>query len=152
MSLSSSLRTHCARTLTRGPFFSSPLIRQSSLRLFASSSSSSAQSPNMSGKPHIGQSGPPAKKMVHLQSINAIPSFYPEFRNVLWTGESSQLVVMTVPVGGEIGEEVSCDRSATTILEHVLGCLHATASLLLIMESGSCGLCYIFRSTIINAR
>jgi hypothetical protein len=51
--------------------------------------------------------GPPAKKMVHLQSINAIPSLYPEFRNVLWTGESSQLVVMTVPVDGDIGEEVS---------------------------------------------
>jgi hypothetical protein len=45
--------------------------------------------------------------MKHLEAINAIPSFYPEFRNVLWTGESSQLVVMTVPVGGDIGEEVS---------------------------------------------
>ena len=44
--------------------------------------------------------------MVHLESINAIPSQYKEFRNVLWTGESSQLVVMTVPVGGDIGEEV----------------------------------------------
>jgi mannose-6-phosphate isomerase-like protein (cupin superfamily) len=49
---------------------------------------------------------PPPKKMHHLQAINAIPSQYPEFRNVLWTGESSQLVVMTVPVGGDIGEEV----------------------------------------------
>ena len=49
---------------------------------------------------------PPPKKMHHLESINAIPSQYPEFRNVLWTGESSQLVLMTVPVGGEIGEEV----------------------------------------------
>ncbi|ORY30781.1 RmlC-like cupin domain-containing protein [Naematelia encephala] len=49
---------------------------------------------------------PPPKKMYHLEAINAIPSQYPEFRNVLWTGESSQLVVMTVPVGGEIGEEV----------------------------------------------
>jgi mannose-6-phosphate isomerase-like protein (cupin superfamily) len=49
---------------------------------------------------------PPPKKMHHLEAINAIPSQYPEFRNVLWTGESSQLVVMTVPVGGDIGEEV----------------------------------------------
>jgi len=48
----------------------------------------------------------PPKKMHHLQNINAIPSQYSEFRNVLWTGESSQLVVMTVPVGGDIGEEV----------------------------------------------
>jgi len=44
--------------------------------------------------------------MYHLESINGIPSLYPEFRNVLWTGESSQLVVMTIPVDGEIGEEV----------------------------------------------
>lgn len=50
---------------------------------------------------------PPAKKMTHLQAINALPSQYPDFRTVLWTGESSQLVVMTVPVGGDIGEEVS---------------------------------------------
>ncbi|KAG9103382.1 hypothetical protein FRC06_011261 [Ceratobasidium sp. 370] len=28
------------------------------------------------------------------------------FRRVLWTGENSQLVIMTIPVGGEIGEEV----------------------------------------------
>ena len=45
--------------------------------------------------------------MKHLESINALPSQYPDFRTVLWTGESSQLVVMTVPVGGDIGEEVS---------------------------------------------
>lgn len=28
------------------------------------------------------------------------------FRQVLWTGAHTQLVVMTIPVGGEIGEEV----------------------------------------------
>lgn len=28
------------------------------------------------------------------------------FRQVLWTGNHSQLVAMTVPVGGEIGDEV----------------------------------------------
>ena len=44
--------------------------------------------------------------MKHLEAINAIPSLYPDFRTVLWTGETSQLVVMTVPVGGDIGEEV----------------------------------------------
>lgn len=30
----------------------------------------------------------------------------PDFRRVLWTGRHTQLVVMTIPVGGEIGEEV----------------------------------------------
>ena len=28
-----------------------------------------------------------------------------DFRRVLWTGEHSQLVIMTIPPGGEIGEE-----------------------------------------------
>jgi mannose-6-phosphate isomerase-like protein (cupin superfamily) len=30
----------------------------------------------------------------------------PDFRRVLWTGEHTQLVVMTIPPGEEIGEEV----------------------------------------------
>jgi len=29
-----------------------------------------------------------------------------DFRRVLWTGEHSQLVIMTIPAGGEIGDEV----------------------------------------------
>ncbi|RZS90996.1 mannose-6-phosphate isomerase-like protein (cupin superfamily) [Motilibacter rhizosphaerae] len=32
-----------------------------------------------------------------------------DFRRVLWTGEHSQLVIMTIPPGGEIGEEVHED-------------------------------------------
>jgi mannose-6-phosphate isomerase-like protein (cupin superfamily) len=32
-----------------------------------------------------------------------------DFRRVLWTGKHTQLVIMTVPVGGEIGEEVHED-------------------------------------------
>ena len=58
-------------------------------------------------RPPAHKMSPPAKKMTHLQAINALPSQYPDFRTVLWTGESSQIVVMTVPVDGEIGEEVS---------------------------------------------
>ena len=33
----------------------------------------------------------------------------PDFRRVLWTGEHTQLVVMTIPPGGEIGEETHED-------------------------------------------
>lgn len=29
-----------------------------------------------------------------------------DFRRVLWTGRHSQLVIMTIPAGGEIGEEI----------------------------------------------
>jgi mannose-6-phosphate isomerase-like protein (cupin superfamily) len=32
-----------------------------------------------------------------------------DFRRVLWTGQHAQLVVMTIPPGGEIGEEVHED-------------------------------------------
>ena len=32
-----------------------------------------------------------------------------DFRRVLWTGEHTQLVIMTIPVEGEIGEEVHED-------------------------------------------
>ena len=33
----------------------------------------------------------------------------PDFRRVLWTGTNTQLVIMTIPAGGEIGEEVHED-------------------------------------------
>jgi len=36
----------------------------------------------------------------------ALPSKHGEFRSVLWTGLYSQVVLMTVPVGGDIGDEV----------------------------------------------
>jgi mannose-6-phosphate isomerase-like protein (cupin superfamily) len=32
-----------------------------------------------------------------------------DFRRVLWTGEHTQVVIMTIPVDGEIGEEVHED-------------------------------------------
>ena len=42
-----------------------------------------------------------------------------DFRRVLWTGEHSQLVVMTIPPDGEIGEEVHEDNDQ--ILSFVSG-------------------------------
>ena len=74
-----------------------PLIRSTRL------TSSTPRSPRRT----LASMSPPAKKMAHFAQINSIPAEYPNFRTVLWTGESSQLVVMTVPVKGEIGEEVS---------------------------------------------
>jgi hypothetical protein len=47
--------------------------------------------------------------MAHFPKMTSeYPANSKEFRRVLWTGESSQLVEMTIPVDGEIGEEVSC--------------------------------------------
>lgn len=36
----------------------------------------------------------------------SLPSESAEFRRLLWTGLYSQLVLMTVPVDGEIGDDV----------------------------------------------
>ncbi|WP_252441443.1 cupin domain-containing protein [Pseudonocardia humida] len=43
--------------------------------------------------------------MLHF-SITTVAAASADFRRVQWTGSHSQLVVMTVPPGGEIGEEV----------------------------------------------
>ena len=50
----------------------------------------------------------------------------PDFRRVLWTGEHSQLVIMTIPPGGEIGEEVHEDTDQ--ILTFVSGTGQAMVS------------------------
>lgn len=39
------------------------------------------------------------------------------FRKVLFTGEKTQLVVMTVPVGGEIGEEIHAHVEQTFYIQ-----------------------------------
>lgn len=42
-------------------------------------------------------------------TIATVASRSDDFRRVLWTGRHTQLVIMTIPVGGEIGEEVHED-------------------------------------------
>lgn len=50
---------------------------------------------------------PPKHEMVYFPDMTtSLPSQSAEFRRVLWTGLYSQLVLMTVPVGGDIGDEV----------------------------------------------
>ncbi|MPV35981.1 cupin domain-containing protein [Georgenia subflava] len=39
-------------------------------------------------------------------TIGQIAQDNPDFRRVLWTGQHAQIVIMTIPAGGEIGEEV----------------------------------------------
>ncbi|KAF7511253.1 hypothetical protein GJ744_005150 [Endocarpon pusillum] len=51
-------------------------------------------------------SDPPKHEMQYFPNMTtALPSESGEFRRVLWTGLYSQLVLMTVPVDGEIGDE-----------------------------------------------
>ena len=52
-------------------------------------------------------SGPPKHEMAYFPEMtSALPSKSGDFRRVLWTGLYSQVVLMTVPVGGDIGDEV----------------------------------------------
>ena len=44
--------------------------------------------------------------MIEKFTIATVAEQCPDFRRVLWTGSKTQLVIMTIPAGGEIGEEV----------------------------------------------
>lgn len=72
-------------------------------KAFSQSAIHSAKDPKM-------PSGPPKHEMAYFPEMtSALPSKSGEFRRVLWTGLYSQVVLMTVPVDGEIGDEVgSC--------------------------------------------
>ncbi|KZL84533.1 cupin domain-containing protein, partial [Colletotrichum incanum] len=49
----------------------------------------------------------PKNEMQYFPDMTtALPSESGEFRRVLWTGLYSQLVLMTIPVDGDIGEEI----------------------------------------------
>ena len=60
-------------------------------------------------------SGPPKHEMAYFPEMTTrLPSTSAEFRRVLWTGLYSQVVLMTVPVGGDIGDEVHTVDQALT--------------------------------------
>ena len=61
--------------------------------------------------------------MEHL-TIATVAETNPDFRRVLWTGEHTQLVIMTIPPGGEIGQEIHPDTDQ--ILTFVSGVGEAT--------------------------
>lgn len=42
---------------------------------------------------------------MHHFTIATVAEQNPDFRRVLWTGKHTQLVIMTIPPGGEIGKE-----------------------------------------------
>lgn len=51
---------------------------------------------------------PPPHQMVHFAGLLSEKRSFGDFRTVLHTGLYAQLVAMEVPVGGDIGDEVSC--------------------------------------------
>jgi len=58
-------------------------------------------------------------------TIATVAEQNPDFRRVLWTGKHTQLVIMTIPPGGEIGEEI---HEVDQILTFVSGVGEATVS------------------------
>ena len=81
-------------------FSSKQITSVSARRTFSQSAIRFAKDPKM-------PSGPPKHEMVYFPDMtSALPSKSGEFRRVLWTGLYSQVVLMTVPVGGDIGDEV----------------------------------------------
>jgi len=54
----------------------------------------------------IPNEGIPKHEMIYLKGLASSASGFGEFRRVLFTGLYSQVVVMEIPVGGEIGDEV----------------------------------------------
>lgn len=80
-------------------------------RTFFSTSKMSLNNPN---------SDIPKNEMVYFPNMTtSLPSESAEFRRVLFTGLYSQLVLMTVPVGGDIGDEVGQISSAFRRVENV---------------------------------
>lgn len=41
---------------------------------------------------------------IHQFTVATVAEQSPDFRRVLWTGEHTQLVIMTIPPGGDIGQ------------------------------------------------
>lgn len=75
-----------------------PLFTHQRARFFTTSKMTNFPTPS---------SDPPKKEMQYFPGMTAsLPSESAEFRRVLWTGLYSQIVLMTIPVGGDIGEEV----------------------------------------------
>ncbi|KAK2809495.1 hypothetical protein FQN50_003763 [Emmonsiellopsis sp. PD_5] len=62
----------------------------------------------------------PKHEMAYFPDMTtALPSMSGKFRRVLWTGLYSQLVLMTVPPGGEIGDEKHTVDQALTFTSGV---------------------------------
>ncbi|GFZ99772.1 hypothetical protein GCM10011359_30790 [Nesterenkonia alkaliphila] len=59
-------------------------------------------------------------------TIEDIAKDTPDFRRVLWTGEHAQVVIMTIPPGEEIGDEVH--EHGDQILTFLAGTGHADLS------------------------
>merc|ERR1712098_958473 len=96
--------SHCLRILHQSTFSRQSLNQQSIFR-FASQPATRNFASTMSFK--TPSSDPPKHEAVYFPNMtNSLPAESGDFRRVLWTGLYSQLVLMTVPADGDIGDEV----------------------------------------------
>ncbi|KAL8648933.1 MAG: hypothetical protein Q9210_004697 [Variospora velana] len=95
-------------------------LRRQAPSAFRSSTRLLCTSPILRAKDSKMSTGPPKHEMQYFPNmVNAMPSESAEFRRVLWTGLYSQVVLMTVPVGGDIGDEVHTVDQALTFTSGV---------------------------------
>ena len=71
-----------------------------------------------------------------------------DFRRVLWTGEHTQLVIMTIPPDGEIGEEI---HDVDQILTFVSGTGQAQVGGSSLPASSSSSACSLVLCTALSA-
>src|ERR1700712_4568167 len=81
-------------------------------RLLFSTTLNRSQAPNLKelwgiSKMSIPNKEIPKHEMAYFKALASSKRDFGDFRRVLFTGLYSQLVVMEVPVGGEIGDEVA---------------------------------------------
>jgi hypothetical protein len=111
------LTTTLQQQIRRCPRIVAPFISRSPpTRLLSSSAAMKFPTPS---------EDPPKHEMAYFPDMTtSLPSQSGDFRRVLWTGLYSQLVLMTVPVGGDIGDEVTWNPSYVSIHHIVLTLLH----------------------------
>ena len=101
------IKSAIPRTIFR--YSSKQIASNSARKAFTQSAVRFAKDPKM-------PSGPPKHEMAYFPDMtSALPSKSGEFRRVLWTGLYSQVVLMTVPVGGDIGDEVRSEFLDSTL-------------------------------------
>jgi len=98
------------RTVTRNLYQRSSLSARAKLPIFLR-----YQSPIRTMADFKPNEGIPEHKMVYFPKMTtSLPSTSGEFRKVLFTGLYSQVVLMTIPVGDDIGDEVHTVDQALT--------------------------------------
>lgn len=86
---------------------------------------------------------PPKHEMAYFPDMTtSLPSQSGDFRRVLWTGLYSQLVLMTVPVGGDIGDEVCIPTLSFRLVQKLIVAeTHCRSDSHLHIRNRSCNYC-----------